>query len=202
MTNRPSRQLKHLSLSALACTFLLAGMQSFAASIEEPQYALLDTFNDVEVRRYEPTIQAYTAMDSGGFRNLAGYIFGGNSGNDEIAMTAPVATTMGTTDAEMAFTLPSAWTMENLPSPNDTNVQLREMPAFTAAVIQFSGWANRSSYTQQLEKLSQELKQQGITAIGEPILNQYDPPWKLPFMRRNEVMVSIEWPEGASSEAH
>ena len=186
--------IRSKAYTVLAVLTLALVAPTIAADIEEPEYALLETLEGIEIRRYEPTIQAYTSMDSGGFRNLAGYIFGGNSDKEEIAMTAPVATTMGETDAQMAFTLPSAWTMENLPSPDDEKVLLREMPAFTAAVIEFSGWARRGAYTKQLQKLSQTLDQQGITTIGEPILNQYDPPWKLPFMRRNEVMVAIEWP--------
>ncbi|MEP0200728.1 MAG: heme-binding protein [Halioglobus sp.] len=180
----------------IVLTFLTLTTSTLATSadIEEPKYALLDTLDEIEIRRYGPTIQAYTSMDNGGFRNLAGYIFGGNSGSEEIAMTAPVATSIGDGDAQMAFTLPSAWTMENLPSPDDADVRLREMPAFTAAVITFSGWAKRGAYTKQLEQLSRVLQKQGITTLGEPILNQYDPPWTLPFMRRNEVMVAIEWP--------
>ena len=204
MPTRQAPNTRYLTLAALAFFALVltltTGAQSIAADIEEPKYTVLETFEDFEIRHYEPTIQAYTSMDSGGFRNLAGYIFGGNSGQEEIAMTAPVATTMGDTDAEMAFTLPAAWTMENLPSPDDKNVSLRKMPAFTAAVIGFSGWASRGSYTKQLEKLSQQLQQHGFTSAGEPILNQYDPPWKLPFLRRNEVMVAIEWPAQQSSE--
>lgn len=195
----PTRQALNTRYRALATLTLLTlalttGAHSIAADIEEPKYTVLETFNGIEIRRYEPTIQAYTSMDTGGFRNLAGYIFGGNSGKEEIAMTAPVATSVGDKDAEMAFTLPSAWTMENLPSPDDKTVKLREMPAFTAAVIGFSGWASRGSYTKQLETLSQQLQQHGLISVGEPILNQYDPPWKLPFLRRNEVMVAIEWP--------
>ena len=173
---------------------LVTGAPDITAATEEPKYTLVETLEGIEIRRYEPTIQAYTSMDTGGFRNLAGYIFGGNSGNEEIAMTAPVATTVGNESPEMAFTMPATWTMENLPSPDDETVRLREMPAFTAAVIEFSGWASRGSYTKQLEKLSQHLQRHGLTAVGEPILNQYDPPWKPPFLRRNEVMVAIEWP--------
>lgn len=195
----PTNPVSHFHLSSLTAIALLVltvitGVHPVSAATEEPKYTLLETLEGMEVRQYEATVQAYTSMDSGGFRNLAGYIFGGNSGDTEIAMTAPVTTTLGQANAEMAFTMPVAWTIETLPTPDDSNVKLRSTPAFTAAVIEFSGWASRGAYMKQLETLRQRLQQYDLTAIGEPVLNQYDPPWKLPFLRRNEVMVAIEWP--------
>ena len=203
MPNDQTQNARTVPVAAQLFLLLLwiTGAPAITAATEEPKYTLLETLEDVEIRRYEPTIQAYTSMNSGGFRNLAGYIFGGNSGSEEIAMTAPVATTVGNASPEMAFTTPATWSMETLPSPDDETVRLREMPAFTAAVIEFSGWASRGSYTKQLEKLSQQLQQHGLSAVGEPILNQYDPPWKPPFLRRNEVMIAIEWPVQQSSVA-
>ena len=75
-----------------------------ASDIEEPGWVLLDQLDAVELRRYEPTIEARTALDSSaqtssGFRRLAGYIFGGNETGESIAMTAPVAETLASVGA-------------------------------------------------------------------------------------------------------
>ncbi len=168
-----------------------------ARATEEPKYELLATLDDVEIRRYDATIQAVTALPAGGgsgFRRLAGYIFGGNSEQAEIAMTAPVATTLTGDEAEMAFTMPSEWTIETLPEPEDARVRLQEVPAFTAAVITFSGRATEKRSADMAAQLRARLAAEGIEPRGPGVLNQYDPPWKLPFMRRNEIMVEIRWP--------
>lgn len=77
----------------------MCGGAIMAADIEEPGFDLLDQFGAVEIRHYEPTIQAQTILASdaattSGFRRLAGYIFGGNDRGMEIAMTAPVQETL------------------------------------------------------------------------------------------------------------
>ena len=115
---------------------LLAFIPAMANSIEEPKFELLAQFDDIEIRRYAPTIQAVTAMpgySSGGFRRLAGYIFGGNDKEQSIAMTAPVQETMTGSDGEMAFTLPSEYALDDLPSPDSDTVELRPVPERLAA---------------------------------------------------------------------
>ena len=41
------------------------------------------------------------------------------------------------------------------------------------------------------QKLRQFLVEQGIQPLGDPTLNQYNPPWTPPFMRRNEIVVAV-----------
>jgi hypothetical protein len=162
---------------------------------------VLANLEEIEVRRYGPSIQAITTMPAttgrnSGFRRLAGYIFGGNDQDAEIAMTAPVATSATGDEAEMAFTMPAEWTMDTLPAPEDESVTLREVPAYTAAVIVFSGRATNGKVAEMEKQLFQRLAEEGIEHQGSPILNRYDPPWQLPFLRRNEVAIRILWPGG------
>jgi hypothetical protein len=171
---------------------------SMANGIEEPAYDVLAQFDDIEVRRYVATVQAVTAMPptggtGSGFRRLAGYIFGGNSNQEKIAMTAPVATTITADEPEMAFTMPAEWSLGALPAPEDEAVMLREVPAFVAAVVTFSGRATEKRSRAMLERLQEQLVQRQINTTGGPILNQYNPPWTLPFLRRNEIMIRINW---------
>ena len=166
------------------------------AEIEEPSWQLVDKFDSVELRYYEPSIQAKTtladsAKTSAGFRRLAGFIFGGNSTSQKIAMTAPVQETLVGDHPIMSFTMPGQYSFADLPQPNDPRVALEEAPAKTVAVIRFSGWATGAVVSRKTDELLAVLNERAIDVIGAPSLNQYNPPWTLPFLRRNEVMVEI-----------
>lgn len=166
-----------------------------AEAIEEPAYSVERAWEaeQIEIRAYAPRIMAVTAMDNGnddGFRVLAGYIFGGNAEEQKIAMTAPVQQTMNGSE-EMAFMMPAEYALTDLPDPDDERVAFREAPAYTAAVIRFSGWATSEKADANWQKLRSFLIAEGIDIAGDPTLNQYNPPWTLPFMRRNEIIVPV-----------
>ena len=177
--------------------FVAALFVSTTSAIEEPTYSLVTSWEspDIEIRDYDSRILATTRMTEGqnsGFRVLAGYIFGGNENEQEIAMTAPVQRTMpGEQEAEMAFVVPRAYSMEELPTPDDSRVEFREEPAYRAAVIRFSGWVNDKKAERYWQTLIAFLEEQGIQPLGDPTLNQYNPPWTPPFMRRNEIIVAV-----------
>ena len=167
------------------------------SAIVEPAFSVVSSWEnpDIEIRDYEARVLATTRMTEGqnsGFRVLAGYIFGGNESQQEIAMTAPVQRTMpGKADAEMAFVVPKAYSLEELPAPDDARVQFRQEPAYRAAVIRFSGWVDDAKAERYWQTLSAFLNEQGIQPLGDPTLNQYNPPWTPPFMRRNEIIVAV-----------
>ncbi len=177
--------------------FVAALFVSTTSAIEEPTYSLVTSWEspDIEIRDYDSRILATTRMTEGqnsGFRVLAGYIFGGNENEQEIAMTAPVQRTMpGEQEAEMAFVVPRAYSMEELPTPDDSRVEFREEPAYRAAVIRFSGWVNDKKAERYWQTLITFLEEQGIQPVGDPTRNQYNPPWTPPFMRRNEIIVAV-----------
>ncbi|MCH1446572.1 MAG: heme-binding protein [Luminiphilus sp.] len=177
--------------------FVAALFVSTTSAIEEPTYSLVTSWEspDIEIRDYDSRILATTRMTEGqnsGFRVLAGYIFGGNENEQEIAMTAPVQRTMpGEQEAEMAFVVPRAYSMEELPTPDDSRIEFREEPAYRAAVIRFSGWVNDKKAERYWQTLITFLEEQGIQPVGDPTLNQYNPPWTPPFMRRNEIIVAV-----------
>jgi hypothetical protein len=173
---------------------LVAGMS--ANAIEEPAFEVRQRWDEeqIEIREYAPRVMAVTEMterENDGFRVLAGYIFGGNAREQEIAMTAPVQQTMSG-PAEMAFMMPAEYAFDELPEPNDARVAFRQAPAYTAAVIRFSGWANAEKADANWQKLRGFLIKEGIEIVGEPTLNQYNPPWTLGFLRRNEIIVPVK----------
>ncbi len=151
-----------------------------------------------------------------GFRRLAGYIFGGNhrevfAGSyrenpittgapvnqrsalgDRIAMTAPVAQNGSAAEGwTVRFFMPSTWSMEELPAPDDDDVWLVAVPAETVAVLRFTGDRGPEAIAERTAELLDSLRGNGICPAGEPSAWFYDPPWTLPFVRRNEVAVRI-----------
>ncbi len=188
------------------------------AAIEEPAFQIVKQSGDFEVRRYAPMIVAETLVDgemgsasNDGFRVIAGYIFGNNvsvkgPGNEKVAMTAPVTmeaapekiamTAPVTTEPEgsrfrMHFVMPSQYTMATLPRPKDDRVKLREVPGQTMAVVRFSGFSGEGKVREKTDELLAWVKAEGLQPAGTPQLARYDPPWILPFFRRNEVMVPV-----------
>jgi hypothetical protein len=180
---------------------------------EEPAHDTEKLAGGVEIRRYGPRIAAETTVVAGeeaarsaGFRRLAGYIFGDNRSASTIAMTAPVAQQRGTTIAMTApvaqqreadgasvirFFMPAKWTLDTLPVPNNPDVRLMPVPAETYAVLRFSGDRSAKAVAGQTAVLLKAVQDNGKTPTGEPVAWFYDPPWTLPFRRRNEVAVPI-----------
>ena len=65
------------------------------------------------------------------------------------------------------------------------------MPPQTVAVLQFTGDRSAAAVAARSEELLTTLQDNGIDAVGETTAWFYDPPWTLPFRRRNEVVVTI-----------
>ena len=196
------QQVRYLShIQTLFISLVTSVMTTQAIAIEEPVYQVEKAWEaeQIEIRAYAPRIMAVTGMNEdsdSGFRVLAGYIFGGNAEEQKIAMTAPVQQTMAG-EKEMAFMMPAEYALKDLPQPEDQRVSFREAPAYTAAVIQFSGWASAEKADENWQQLQRFLIAERIDITGEPTLNQYNPPWTLPFMRRNEIIVPVAFPLNA-----
>jgi hypothetical protein len=183
---------------------------------EEPSHTSERLADNVELRRYGPRIAAETTVSADedaarneGFRRLAGYIFGKNHASDTIAMTAPVGqskagksiamTAPVAQSAESAdgsgwvirFFMPSKWTMQTLPAPDDDRVRLTEVPSESFAVLTFTGDRSPQAVQQRTAELRESLRAYGIEATGEASAWFYDPPWTLPFRRRNEIAIPV-----------
>ena len=111
--------------------------------------------------------------------------------SEKIAMTAPV-TQQGAGNAwQVRFIMPASYTMESLPRPKDPKVQLRQIDSRRFAVIRFSGMAGEASLQRQTALLTQFIAARKLTAVSAPSYAFYNPPWTLPFLRRNEVMIEV-----------
>lgn len=164
-----------------------------ANTTENPKYKVLADYGDVEIRSYQPMIQAVVHTANGsGFRPLAAYIFGGNETGESIAMTAPVATQKSDKGYQTAFMMPSEYAMDSLPEPESEGVELVEVPARVMAVITFSGWANREAVDLHHRELLVFVEEQGWSVTGEVIINQYNDPWTPAQKRTNEVQYQLK----------
>jgi hypothetical protein len=175
-----------------------------AEHLEEPAFTLIQTYDNFELRAYEPTIQARVKTADGrssgaassGFRRVASYIFGGNQSSSRIAMTAPVSMWEEDEQGWLAFTMPSAYGMEHLPQPNDTGVVLVACEQATVAVLSFSGRASPRKVARLETTLRAAVANEGLEAVGPVVLAVYENPWTtLPFRRRNELHVRVVLPQ-------
>jgi SOUL heme-binding protein len=205
---------KRLVAAALALVLaaLSFAMEPVMAKTAEPPFAMSEAAGNIELRTYEPMIVAEVQVTGerdaairDGFRILAAYIFGNNISNTKIEMTAPVSqqksekiamtapvTQQASNGAwQVRFVMPKGATLERLPKPKDDRVRLIAEAAKSFAVIRFSGWSTDSNLAKNREDLLTFVKSRGLVTAGEPVMAFYDPPWTLPFWRRNEIMLEL-----------
>lgn len=197
----------------LFAVFLSAVFAMTANATEEPPYETVASDGRIEVRQYAPLIVAETEVTgemrqagSSGFRVLADYIFGNNTARNEIEMTAPVTRTPSRkidmtapvtrvpTEADtwiVTFSMPSKWTMETLPVPNNPAVSLREVPGELMATIRFAGSGQVETHRAKQQELECWMAAHGYEAVGAPRYAGYDAPWKPDPFRRNEVLIPV-----------
>ena len=114
-------------------------------------------------------------------------------------MTSPVHMDINDSTSSMSFVMPSSYTEENLPKPNDPNVIIQKTADEYVAVIRFGGYASDKDLAFYSEKLHEILKEKGITTIGNARFLGYNPPFQL-VDRRNEIIVSVNWEEQNSKQ--
>ena len=140
------------------------------------------------ILKSEPLLKM--GQENRSFGVLAEYIFGRNDQNERIGMTAPVITDRD--KDKMSFIMPKNYTPESLPRPKSPQIKMDQVPKSRVAVIRFSGFTSPKKTDEEAEKLLVVLKSSGIEIDGEPFLMRYNPPWTLPFLRRNEVAVKVK----------
>jgi hypothetical protein len=193
-----------------------ASISATVMATEEPRYTILQKEDAFELRRYAPVIIAEVMVDGNldeasgkGFRLLAAYIFGDNhaaDGSSKIAMTAPVGVAPRPQKIEMTapvgfqadagrwrvyFVMPSEYTLDSLPRPNNAAITIRALPERKVAALTFSGLAGENKTMAKTEVLHAYLNNKGWAAISTPELARYNPPWTLPFLRRNEILIEV-----------
>jgi hypothetical protein len=189
-----------------------------AMAIEEPKFTLIEKEQSFELRAYQPKLIAEVLVDgdmseasSKGFKLIADFIFGNNTAqsgkSEKISMTAPVAVKASAEKISMTapvglqqsnkgwrvyFVMPSQYTLQTLPKPNNPKVSIKLIPTQKFAVIRFSGLIGEEKMAVKEAELNQWMARRNLKPITSPELARYNPPWTLPFLRRNEIMVEVE----------
>ena len=207
--------MKYAAVLLSFITLLLSAGKAMAT--EEPKYSLIEKDGAFEVRAYDSKLIAEVVLEgemsdatSAGFRLLADYIFGNNTAHsgrsekismtapvtveprsEKIAMTAPVAIQSEQKGWRVWFVMPSQFSLATLPKPNSPLVVIKPIAAKRYAVVRFSGWVDDEKMQAKVKELSAWVAVKKLTSKGQPELARYNPPWTLPFLRRNEVMLEI-----------
>lgn len=194
--------MKILGIIIAVVVLIVTLVQIFAYSsrrgIEEYPFAVVKTYPDFDIRNYEASLftsvklptNKYEEASGKGFSILAAYIFGGNEKKEKISMTSPVS--MSLEDSmEMMFLVPKSYNKENLPKPNQSDIEFKEVPAKTVAAITFGGWANSEKIAKYRNKLSAALDAEGIAYTNKFYFLGYNPPFDF-IGRKNEVIVELE----------
>lgn len=200
-------------LSSIA--FFVSSAFGINMSTEQQRYEVIERIGkNIEIRQYPTRIVAETTVAASisdnprgdAFRIVAAYIFGANKARQKIDMTAPVeiakpsVTIPMTAPVEvntannvliMRFFMPSSYSINNLPEPSDPRVKLIELEPMTAAVLQFSGSTSDAVVSTRTTELMAAIQNTKWRVSGAATAFFYNPPWTLPFLRRNEMAVPV-----------
>lgn len=184
----------------LITTILLQGCSVFGIRTGEIlNYQVLEKEGKFDIRQYEDYWVVRTEIDDEyrestgkGFQLLFGYISGKNKQQEKIAMNGPVIQKKVGKIWIMEFVLPSKYNTIQPPEPLDTNVSILKVPGYRAAAISYSGNLREEKYNTKIKKLLDIVELKGLQSIGEPFSAGYDPPWTIPFLKRNEVLIIVD----------
>ena len=189
-----------------------AAWSQIVSNVEQPKYMVVQSQGNIQIRDYGPMIVAEAEVSGDrkeainqGFRIIADYIFGNNTSKKNVAMTAPVVQQQsekismtapvtqegGAGQWKVRFVMPASYTMDTLPKPNNDAVKLVEIAGKRYAVNRFSGMAGEASLRDHMDELNKFIVDNKLNPRSPPSFAFFNPPWTLPFLRRNEVMIEV-----------
>ena len=176
-------------------------------ALEEAKYRVVHQNEAYEIRLYDERLVAQVEYDgeNSGFRTLFNFISGANTATTKIEMTTPVTQSIeiemttpvsqfsDSSGKVMQFFMPSKFTKETVPEPTNPAVKIKTVKGGHFAVVRYSGRASDKNFRKHSEALESELQKNGVRYIKPFLKATYDSPFTLPFLRRNEAMVRVEW---------
>lgn len=171
----------------------------FTSTLEEPKYTVIDRLpGGVEIREYDARTFASSRVDGTGmearrqgFRLLFNYITGENSGEKEISMTIPVATEIEDKEHVMQFFLPSKYDEASAPAPKNPDVSIGTIAPRIEAALEYTGSQSVQRAEQHAILMKADLADSDWQMKGDIRSMFYNPPFSVPFLRRNEVIVEV-----------
>ena len=184
---------------------MLAGLLCGGAALayEEPQYKVVTTYENFELRQYEPYNVAeiiasgdFDEIGGKAFRKLFRFISEDERPQGKISMTVPVIQqplpeNEGQKNYRFAFVMPAEYSLEDLPTPEDALVQVKNVPARRMAARRYSGTWSQERYRKNEAILLASVEKSGLTTVGKSIFARYNAPFSLWFLRRNEVLIEV-----------
>ncbi|MBY0110867.1 heme-binding protein [Patescibacteria group bacterium] len=219
----------YITLAVVALLLIVWTALSYLVehSVKTPAYSVIEKRGGYEVRLYEPYITArvevggtYEKALNEGFSILADYIFGNNTrqagiamtapviegasekmamtapvmvkDNQVLAMTAPVITSSKGAGRTVSFVMPFEYTLETLPKPNNPRIEIVPQEARKVAVLRFSWFRDSERIAKKKQELLSLLEKDSVVIVGEPEYAGYNAPLTAPWLNRNEILVEIK----------
>lgn len=208
--------MKRYKLTVLLSTLVMTvvsgcSMFGIRTGYEKLDYTVIDKVQDVEIRRYSDRIVAEASKmksDNEAFMTLFKYISGENSSKESVAMTTPVQVSKDSVKIEMTtpveksnsidnevtmrFFLPHTFSINSAPKPNETRIRIFILPEETYAVLTYSWSGSNERFQTMSESLIKIISDSKWKPVSEPSFLGYDPPFTIPFLRKNEAIVKVQ----------
>lgn len=167
--------------------------------VEQVPYRVITNYPGFELREYQDyslvSVDAPGDVEEASYRGfgpLFRYISGGNNSGQKIAMTAPVfQEAKAPTIHRISFAMPKDFSPSDIPTPDTSLLSIDHVPAHTAAALTFRGSWNAKRLEHKTSELRTLMATEGLQESGPPLFARYDPPYKPPVFRRNEVIIPV-----------
>ena len=185
--------MKTLTIVTITIVLLFFVKNLFSVDAEK-NYTLIKKVENIEIRKYKSSIYAsYIPKNekerNNSFRKVAAYIFGDNDKNEKISMTSPVVIKIHN-DYEMAFLMPKKYNLENLPTPDNKEINIYTEPGTLKACISYSGYTNNSTENKKINELKKVLLKHNFSHKNDFEVLVYNSPFEF-INRKNEIIVTI-----------
>jgi hypothetical protein len=169
--------------------------------LEQPKYTVVKKENNLEIRRYAKILTSSVKVEGDqyyalrkGFQPLVRYIGAKERNSEKISMTAPVIQSVNDENGNwtISFAMPSKYSLDNLPQPENDSIYFQEIEPSLAAVIRFNGKADEKLLNLKSGILMRWVDSKGYAKLSRPKFLFYNDPTTPGFLRRNEVMILVE----------
>ncbi|MEQ9116418.1 MAG: heme-binding protein [Rickettsiales bacterium] len=171
----------------------------YTSKYESIDYQVLVSENDIEIRQYPELLLVSTTSNASTddkknvtFKRLFDFIGGENARKEEIDMTIPVFWTKLLKEFKMSFVAPKKYSFQTLPKPTNSQVFVEAQPSGKYLVITFNGSPELQNMNEQSKILMDYAEKNNIQIREGRLLAIYDPPWTIPFLRKNEILYLID----------
>ena len=163
---------------------------------KDNHYVIIEKIGNIQIREYKQLLYVSYVPENlkdrnNSFREVASYIFGGNTTQTKIDMTSPVVIKLHNNN-EMAFIMPEKYTLNSLPKTENKKLLIYEEPSNIKACITYSGYSNKQKEEKHITKLKETLNKLNIAYKNDFELLVYNSPYQF-INRKNEIVVSVEY---------